>query len=95
MLMRSKFNQPINHIDISKGQIPAEKRFFLNYIGFFLSAREEDLNNLNSKIFPTKRPGKIPTSQAASEQTSESTVFDTPKLKKEWDKKFLPKVYGN
>ena len=41
-----------------KGKIPLEKRTFLKNSGSLLSTEENILNNIKSKISPTKHPNK-------------------------------------
>ena len=63
---------------MGKGKIPIEKRFFINNVGLFLSAREKMLTHFKNKIFSVKSLDKIPTLAPTPKRTIDPTAFDTP-----------------
>ena len=62
---------------------------------YFLFQEKKFLITFFIKIFPTKNPDKIAIPEPGPQPTSERTVFDIPKIRKERAKESLPKLYGN
>ena len=61
---------------IDKGVKPAAKRYFLNNIGLFLTAREKILNNFKSDKVPT--PAQAPAPASVPAPTPQPTPEPTP-----------------
>ena len=69
----------MNCVYTSWGKLSFQKISFLENAGLLLNAREKNINNFKSKIFPTKNPDKTPLSEPTPDP-----VFVTPKLTKQW-----------
>ena len=67
--------------NLGKGQKEITKKIFLTNLELLFSARENVLNNLESRLFPMKELDKIPTREPTPEPATEPTKHKKSKLK--------------
>ena len=67
--------------NLGKRQMEITKKFFLTNLELLFSARENVLNKLGSRLFPTKKLDKIPTRELTPELATEPTKHKKSKLK--------------
>ena len=77
---QSNFATELMNLGKGKKKTP-EKKFFLNNLELFVSAREKVLNNFKSRLFSMKKLDKFSTPALVPESAREPTKHKTYKLK--------------